>query len=189
MKNSARRSAPCLHRPASHYTVKEMIMRLNYCLSLVLLLLLTAGGPSMKALSSIEKAPPGQATKETPPTTKKRSPNSKKWIRFKGTAQENGQTYLLRALTKSGGVIEMAKEHVKVKGKTVMVENNVDAKVVEAPKPLVMNTARANSSVSASDCHRQDDCPSKCCACIGLVRVCCGEGGTRGVCLGAWGCP
>jgi hypothetical protein len=125
----------------------------------------------------------GQTGGKSPQTGKakkvakeKKSPD---WLTFRGTAEDKGQTYLLKA-DKAGGAIEIAKEYVKISGKSIKVKNGEDAKIISPP---------AMADKKAAGCVTQEDCPSKCCACIGLVRVCCGEGGTRGFCLGAWGCP
>jgi len=115
--------------------------------------------------------------------TKKITKPGPTWIAFKGNAIDKGQHYLLKGV--SGGSFEIAKENVRITGRAVRVRVGADAKIVEQPKKIQVK----NRAALLSDCHEQDDCPSKCCACIGLVRVCCGEGGTRGVCLGAWGCP
>jgi hypothetical protein len=84
------------------------------------------------------------------------------------------------------GAIEMAPGDVRISSSAILVRNNAPAKVLRSPHPPEKpgSTPRANAS-----CEPQDDCPAKCCACIGLVRVCCSGGGTRGVCVGAWGCP
>jgi hypothetical protein len=112
------------------------------------------------------------------------------WLRFQGTAEDKGATYILRA-SQGGGAFEVSKKYVKRKGKSIYVRNGVEANILTTPAPSTptTDTAQPQNPKAASDCHHQDDCPSKCCACIGLVRVCCGSGGTRGVCLGGWGCP
>lgn len=110
------------------------------------------------------------------------------WIEFKGKAQKQGSKYFLSA-GKGGGAFDIDQQNVRISGGKVQVRTGVPARIVSAPTKRSLATKAAVAETAASDCVRQDDCPSKCCACIGLVRVCCGEGGTRGVCLGVWGCP
>src|ERR1035441_2872264 len=97
------------------------------------------------------------------------------WLHFKGTAEDEGETYLLRAQD-GHGAIRMPKEHVAIHEGIVSVRNNSPASIVERPKRRVLVGVLA-SEVSTQGCVRQDDCPTKCCACIGLVRVCCNTGG------------
>lgn len=115
------------------------------------------------------------------------------WLPFHGEAEKTGSRMTLRA-SLGGGVLEMAAEDVRVNDGRVEVRNRAAAAVTEQPGFIEARSFLESLEPHVrrqllSDCHRQDDCPSKCCACIGLVRVCCGEGGTRGICLGAWGCP
>jgi hypothetical protein len=105
-----------------------------------------------------------------------------KWLTFKGDAFQNGDQYVLRDST--GRQFKIAKKYVRTERGKIFVENEVPADVQESRRPSSLG-----GSVRVQHCARQDDCPSKCCACIGLVRVCCGSGGTRGVCIGVWGCP
>lgn len=105
-------------------------------------------------------------------------PTGLNWAKFSGTISiEEGQ-YILA--DKDGYAFRIAKKYVRISDTAILVKSGVPATVL----------GRSNGDKHIlSDCKRQDDCPSKCCACIGLVRVCCGSGGTRGICLGAWGCP
>lgn len=127
----------------------------------------------------------GNKTASTPQTT---SPTSTKpadvadWIPFKGSAATNGDQVQLTA--DNGDAFEMDAKDVKVSGTDIQVKANADAHTV---KHAGGGTRPANAI--GGDCHKQDDCPSHCASCIGLVRVCCGGGGTRGFCLGAYGCP
>ena len=116
------------------------------------------------------------------------------WVRVNATLEDKGDTYIVRSRRKGGGAIETAKSNVRrsQRGTLLRVRGNTDARIVEPPTGSI-NTMSA--ATLAADCHRQEDCPSKCASCIpfsrwGLcVRVCCGEGGTRGVAVGVWGCP
>ena len=109
------------------------------------------------------------------------------WIRFHGSSEINGDKITLRANV-GGGAFEMRVSDVWISGEIVCVRNNAPATVTEHPS---INTRVGISldDVGSDGCTRQDDCPSGCCSCIGAVRVCCGSGGTRGFCLGVWGCP
>jgi len=98
------------------------------------------------------------------------------WVEFAGRATTAGARVTLSG--GSGGEVEMDSKDVRTEGGRVLVRNNSPATIKAPP-----------GGGQKSACAKQDDCPSKCCACIGLVRVCCGEGGTRGVCFGVWGCP
>jgi hypothetical protein len=116
------------------------------------------------------------ATSADDQAAKKPADTAPEWLVFKGTAKLSPKEAVLTA--SNGASFEMARADVRTSGDKVEVRNNAPAKVHPPKGP------------SAKDgCHDQDDCPSKCCACIGAVRVCCGEGGTRGLCFGAWGCP
>ena len=106
---------------------------------------------------------------------------SPEWIRFHGEAIEKEQVYLLIA-TNGSGAFEIGKDNVRFEDGRIEVRVGVDATVIDPANGV----ARARR---VGNCNQQDDCPSKCASCIGFVRVCCGGGGTRGVCLGFYGCP
>ena len=107
------------------------------------------------------------------------------WLPFAGTIEDSGNIFLMKA-GEGEGSFEMAHEDVVVIEGKVFVRDDRLANVVEKPeKRLLIGVAEAEIQ---GDCVVQADCPSGCCQCIGLVRICCG-GGTRGICFGAWGCP
>ena len=109
------------------------------------------------------------------------------WIRAHGTAEPDGDHFIIRAHV-GGGAFRMHKNDVWQGEGVVCVRNRADATVVEKPN-VRLSLGVDSSKIRADGCHEQDDCPSKCCSCIGAVRICCGSGGTRGFCLGVWGCP
>lgn len=111
-----------------------------------------------------------------------RETTNAEWAPFNGTTEEKGSTVVLKA-TVGGGAFEVAKDNVRIQDNKVEVRIGIDAKIIDQPKSDISLNSMTQS------CARQEDCPSKCCACIGLIRVCCGSGGTRGVCLGFWSCP
>jgi hypothetical protein len=123
------------------------------------------------------------------------------WAPFNGSATAQGPVYVLKGT--NGGKIAMDRKHVRlVKGRPE-VKIGANALLLDAPQGMnpassVQTIAQnapaghlpANSAVTTLGiCHKQDDCSSGCASCIGLVRVCCGGGGTRGVCFGVYGCP
>jgi hypothetical protein len=106
------------------------------------------------------------------------------WLPFEGKATLKGEMYTI--VTKNGYTLEAPKAEVQVSGGFIGLKNNGAAKLVSSPKAI-------EKDAKAMSCVIQNDCPSKCCACIPTfiicVRVCCGSGGTRGVSAGLWSCP
>ena len=108
------------------------------------------------------------------------------WLPFSGNATAEGDDVILQGA--GGGAFRMRASDVVVGEGVVLVRNQSNASILEHPKVRALSKIEIESAAPGG-CVRQDDCPEGCCACIGLVRVCCGHGGTRGVCLGVWGCP
>lgn len=98
------------------------------------------------------------------------------WLPFNGTAEiQDDAYYILRGHL--GGAIRVAKNDVVVEGDAVAVRDNVSAEIVE--QPLI------KTEKMGLDCPT---CPTGNCACIGCIKICCGSGGTRGMCIGVVGC-
>ena len=118
------------------------------------------------------------------------SSSKDEWVTFNGIAEPGEKTFLLKAAD-GGGSFEVSRENVRLRDNTVEVRVGIKAKIVEQPQstPEKVSLPGTDNFEPSQPCHIQDDCESKCCACIGLVRICCGSGGTRGICLGIWSCP
>jgi hypothetical protein len=113
---------------------------------------------------------------------------SPRWVTFQGTATTQGSSYILNASSEGGGSISISKKDVKVYGHHIRVRVGVPSKIVAEPK-ISESAAADKLTGNVATCHEQADCSTKCCACIGAIRICCGSGETRGSCLGEWGCP
>lgn len=118
------------------------------------------------------------------------------WVPFDGKATLQGPVYVLKGAT--GGTIAMDKKHVRISGGKPQIKVGENALIIDSPKASATMAPETVASVRTSTdaapatlgmCQRQEDCPSGCASCIGLIRVCCGSGGTRGICLGVYGCP
>jgi hypothetical protein len=148
--------------------------------------------------------PPASAVKGESSKTAVKSDGKVEWAVFSGKAVKKDGKVVLS--DKAGGSIEMAAPDVEIGKDSTRVRIGVPAKILAHPKAAnpvekaLQSKATGLTELAAecdctspkpccAQCIRQDDCPSKCCACIGLVRVCCGDGGTRGICLGVWSCP
>jgi hypothetical protein len=113
------------------------------------------------------------------------------WVTFHGTAKTEGSSYILNSSSAAGGAILISKLYVKLyemHGQHIRVKVGAPAKILT--EPTVSEPASAQKvAANVAACHEQADCPTKCCACIGAIRVCCGSGEIRGLCVGDWRCP
>jgi hypothetical protein len=171
--------------------------------------LLAVGAQPQRLTSAKSVSSQSAAKLDSAPTTIAAYQTQPEWARFFGKARRTGDRYTLT--DRRGGSIEMAASDVRLeRGGVVRVKIGVPAKILKAPQILSATEITALRSESAlaippaanadcdctspgrpccQQCTRQEDCPSRCAACIGLVRVCCGSGGTRGICFGVWSCP
>ncbi len=109
------------------------------------------------------------------------------FLKFDGTFKLQKDKYILKG--SKGGELQMDTINVKIENNIAYVKDNSPCKIISEPIKITTDKNKNNLNKTKSDCARQEDCPSGCCMCIGAVRICCGDGGTRGFCLGVWGCP
>jgi len=96
------------------------------------------------------------------------------WVTFKGTAKAVGEVYQLTPKDKNG-LIEVPKDGVSVKGKTVKVKVGAIAKII---KPA---TGKPTGDLKPLAGCRQRQC-------VGLLLICCDDGHVISACIGAYGC-
>ena len=87
------------------------------------------------------------------------------WLKFDGTAQDQGTTYRLTS-SDGSGVIEMDKTDVQLSGNNIEVRLGATGKMVKAPTgdPPANYQAQVNS---------WGNCPSGIHQCTGLILWCC----------------
>lgn len=104
------------------------------------------------------------------------------WIQFTGTAEAQGNIFLLRPAEEESMTLELLADDVLQEGGLVMVR--VGAFI------LNFDVLKDSTSIMAHiTSQAQNECDNNPTACIGSSEICCHSGKFIGKCVGYWRCP
>jgi hypothetical protein len=116
-----------------------------------------------------------------PALYKGRTHVTSEWLTFEGKFEDSGQNYRLIA-TSSVGVLEVAKNDVRIEGSVAKIKAGAIATIIQAPP------AQAGRQIPVAETEFMALSGCRKTQCVGLVLICCDNGAVIGPCLGAWGC-